>query len=139
MAQLHVYLTFNGNAREAMEFYASCIGGDLNIMTFGDAPDSGQTSEEMKNRVMHATLSKGDFILMASDTGGNHPNVTTGSSITLSLNCTSDEEITGLFAKISAGGTITMPLEDTFWGAKFGMFNDQFGIPWMLNYDKPKN
>jgi PhnB protein len=136
MAQLNVYLTFNGNCREAMEFYHSCFGGDFEINMFGDMPD-GSTPED-KDRVMHANIRSGEFVLMASDTGSRYPHVSTGSSISLSLNCTSEEEIDDLFAKVSDGGRVTMPLDDTFWGAKFGMFTDKFGMPWMMNYDRPK-
>jgi PhnB protein len=136
MAQLNVYLTFNGNCREAMEFYHSCFGGDLEMHNFGETED-GSTPED-KGRVMHANIKSGEFIIMASDNGSNYPAVSTGSSITLSLNCTSEAEIDSLFAKVSAGGNVTMPLANTFWGAKFGMFIDKFGMPWMMNYDFPK-
>jgi PhnB protein len=137
MTQIYAYLTFNGNCREAMEFYNSCIGGKLDIMDFGSSPGSENVAEDEKKLVMHAKLQKDELILMASDTTDRHGKVTTGSSISLSLDCTSEDEIREVFDKLSEGGTITMPLEDTFWGAKFGMFNDKFGIPWMLNYDKP--
>jgi PhnB protein len=135
MAELNVYLTFNGNAREAMTFYQESLGGTMDINTFGESPGNEQMDEATKNQVMHARLVNGDFLLMASDIGTMHPHVTTGTSVTLSLNCLSKEEIESAFAKLSAGGTVTMPLENTFWGATFGMFTDKFGMHWMLNYD----
>jgi len=135
MTQLNVYLTFNGNCREAMTFYNDCIGGTLNLQTFGDAGGEA-TPEAERDLVMHANIVKDGFLLMASDTSEQHGSVTTGSSISLSMNCDSEEEINSMFAAISAGGTVTMPLEDTFWGARFGMFTDKFGMPWMMNYDK---
>jgi PhnB protein len=137
MAQLNVYLTFNGNCREAMEFYHSCFGGDLEISLFGEMPDGSSAAD--KDRVMHANIRNGEFTLMASDNGSGYPEVITGTSISLSLNCTSEEEIDELFGKVAAGGKVTMPLENTFWGAKFGMFTDKFGMPWMMNYDHPKD
>jgi len=138
MTQLNVYLTFNGNCREAMTFYNDCIGGKLTIQTFGETQGE-HASENERDLVMHANIVKGDFLLMASDSSERHGKATIGSAVTLSLNCTSEEEIDTLFNKLSAGGTITMPLEDTFWGARFGMMTDKFGMPWMFNYDKPAN
>jgi len=138
MTQLNVYLTFNGNCREAMTFYNDCIGGELTIQSFGDVQGE-DTSETERNLVMHANIVKGGFLLMASDTSERHGSVTTGTSVSLSFNCDSEEEIDTYFAKLSAGGNVTMPLEDTFWGAKFGMFTDRFGMHWMMNYDRPSN
>lgn len=135
MATLNVYLTFNGDAREAMTFYHEGIGGTLELNTFGESPGSEQLSEDMKDHIMHAKLVNGDFLLMASDIGNMHPKVTTGTSVSLSLNCLSKPEIETAFTKLSAGGTITMPLQDTFWGATFGMFTDKFGMHWMMNFD----
>lgn len=136
--QLNIYLTFNGNCREAMEFYHSCLGGNLEIMDFAGAPE-GSVSAEEKHLVMHARIDNGALVLMASDTTAAHPKVTTGSSMTISMNCSSEEEINDVFGKLSAGGNVTMPLEDTFWGARFGMLVDKFGMPWMFNYDRPQN
>lgn len=138
MTELNVYLIFNGNCREAMEFYNSAIDGDLEIMDFASMPDGDKMPEEERHLVMHAKITKGRFVLMASDITSQHGKVSTGTSISLSLNCASDEEIEKFFAALSAGGQVTMPLENMFWGAKFGMFNDKFDMPWMLNYDKPR-
>lgn len=121
-----------------MEFYHSCLGGNLEIMDFGSAGDNAGVADEEKNLVMHAKIENGDLLLMASDTSEKHGRVTTGSSISISMNCSSEEEIDRAFAQLSEGGTVTMPLENTFWGAKFGMFSDKFGMPWMLNFDRPQ-
>ncbi|WP_303310059.1 VOC family protein [Hymenobacter sp. BT730] len=131
--RLTPYLTFNGNCRDAMTFYQQCLGGELLISTFGDSPMADKMPADAQQGVMHASLKNDILELMASD-GGMHA-VTQGNAIALSLNCSSAEEIATWFAKLSAGGTITMPLEETFWGATFGMFTDRFGMPWMLNYD----
>ena len=131
MKTIQPYLTFNGNCEEAMNFYKSCIGGELNIMRFGDAP-SGETGNDDKNLVMHSTLSADGAVIMASDGGSQHT-VTPGTMITINLNFDSKEEETAVFNKLAAGGNITMSLNDTFWGAHFGMLTDKFGIQWMLN------
>jgi PhnB protein len=135
-AKLVPYLTFNGNCREAMTFYQQSLGGELELMPFADAPMAEQLPAEVQAGIMHATLTNGPLVLMASDTNGQ-PAVP-GNHISLSLDCTSPEDIAGKFTQLSAGGQVTMPLQDTFWGATFGMFTDRFGMPWMLNYDHPK-
>lgn len=135
MAQLQTYLAFNGNCREAMTFYNEAIGGELKIMTMGESPMGDQVPPEAKNNVMHATVIKDDFLMMAADSMSDNP-VNFGSSISLSVACKSEDEVNHLFEKLSVGGTITMPLQDTFWGARFGMIIDKFGIPWMFNFEK---
>jgi PhnB protein len=139
MQGIIAYLTFDGNAREAMTFYAEGLGAELEIMSFSDMPPSDEfkVPEEAKNRVMHARLSKGSTQLMASDTQPGMP-FHQGNNFSISVGCESQQEIETLFAAIGKGGKVTMPLQDTFWGAHFGMLIDQFGIQWMFNFDKPK-
>lgn len=128
---LSPYLCFNGNCREAMEFYRDSIGGKiLSLQTFGDAPMD--STPEQKNLVMHSEFKADAVYFMASDAMPGQP-VTSGSNVTLSINFTKLAEQEAVFSKLSAGGTIIMPLQETFWGAKFGMFTDKFGIQWMLN------
>lgn len=136
MTAIVSYLTFDGNCREAMEFYKSCLGGELNMHSFEAMPGSENMPEELRKRTMHANLVKGALVLMASDSNDLNQSLTKGNTITLSLNCSSDEEITEFFSKLADGGTVTMPLADQFWGAKFGMLTDKYGFDWMLNYDK---
>jgi PhnB protein len=138
MSKIAPYLTFEGDCREAMNFYKECLGGELVLHVVGEMPNA-PPMPEANGRIMHASLTSGagsgGFVLMASDRmDGSQP--VNGSKISLSMHCTSDNEIESLFAKLSAGGQIGMPLADQFWGAKFGFFTDKFGIPWMLNYDK---
>ncbi|HEY1040114.1 MAG TPA: VOC family protein [Bacteroidia bacterium] len=121
------YLNFNGNAREAMTFYKECLGGELTIMDF----DNGTPG------VMHANLYSGDIVIFASDCPPGTPAITFGTSVSLSINCMSREQVDKFFNALSKGGNIIMPLEDTFWGAYFGMLTDKFGIHWMFNYDDP--
>lgn len=135
MTQINTYLTFDGNAREAMTFYKNCLGADLDVRTFegGECPG---IPEEAKSRVMHARLTIGDAILMASDTMPGMP-FQPGNNFSISLNCDSLEEVERLFNAFGENGQVTMPLQDTFWGARFGMLKDQFGIHWMFNYQLP--
>jgi len=120
-----------------MNFYNDAIGGELKVMTFGESPMAEQVSESDKSRVMHAHILKDDFVLMASDSMPGQ-SVNNGNSISISVGCTSQEEIDNLFGKLSVGGTITMPLQDTFWDARFGMCIDKFGMPWMFNFEHKK-
>ncbi len=127
------YLTFNGNCREAMSYYQKCLGAELHIMPFSDAP--GNFPPEAKDLVMHARLVKGPVIIMASDAMPGMP-YQPGNNFQIAIGCESLQEIETLFAAFSEKSKVTMPLQDTFWGARFGMLTDQFGTQWMFNFDK---
>ena len=131
MKQLHVYFNFPGNCREALNFYRDALGGEItSLQTFGQSPMAGEVSAEHQERVMHAEFRSGDIYFMASDSmPGQGGNVQSGSNISLSINLDSEDEQTQIFERLSAGGRVTMPLGDTFWGARFGMLVDRFGIP----------
>jgi len=130
------YLNFNGNAAEALAFYAKALDGKILFQqTFGESPMPH--SPEMKDKIMHATFQADKLTLMVSDCPPEM-SVNTGSNVSLSLNFTDEASIDKTFAALSEGSKITMALQDTFWGAKFGMLTDPFGINWMFNYDKPK-
>ena len=136
MKAIVTYLNFNGNCREAMKFYQRCLGGELSIMPFSEAP--GDFPKEAKDRVMHARVTKdGTTLLMASDTMPVS-NFVQGTNFSISIDCQSAEETDRLFNAFSENGKITMPLQDAFWGARFGILRDQFGINWMFNFEKPK-
>ncbi|CAD7797223.1 hypothetical protein CHRY9390_00131 [Chryseobacterium aquaeductus] len=142
MATVNVYLTFNGNCRQAFEFYKSVFGGEFPyIGTFGEMPpqDGKELPQEDKDKIMHVSLPiSQETMLMGSDTGGEwSSNFKEGNNFSISINADSKEEADKLFNGLSQDGQITMPLADTFWGAYFGMFTDQFGINWMVNYDDP--
>jgi PhnB protein len=128
-SRLNPYLSFNGNAREAMEFYHSVFGGELTVNTFGEfgTPDPG-----IADKVMHAMLATdAGYTIMASDLAPGmefHP----GNTITVSLSG-DDSALRGYFEKLAEGGTITMPLEKQMWGDEFGQVTDRFGVPWMVN------
>jgi PhnB protein len=134
MGQHAVYLTFNGQCTDAINFYKDNMNGNLEMLqTFAE---SGQpVDDQYKEHVMHAVLDLDGFKIMFSDTAGKG-DVTFGDNFSIALNFKSDAEIEKAFAAMSAGGNITMPLQDTFWGAKFGMCTDKFGVNWMFNYDK---
>jgi PhnB protein len=136
MKSMNPYLNFNGNCRQAVEFYQKCLGADLEVMLFSEAPCA--TPEDQKDRIMHARLSKGSIELMASDTMSSAP-IKRANNFSINIYCESAQEIETLFAAFSEGGSVTMPLQDMFWGARFGTLTDQFGIHWMFNYFLPKN
>ena len=132
--QITPYLSFDGNAKQALEFYKEVLGAEIiGLQTFGEA--DYPTPPEADNRVMHAKLSKGDISLMFSDTFPGQ-SVVVGTNITLTLEPESEEEIQSLYDALRKGGKALMELEDTFWGAKYGRVQDSFGIIWELNYQK---
>ena len=135
---LNVYLHFNGTCREAFEFYRSIFGGEFDLITtFGEGPPEMQIPEEERDGIMHVSYSIGDNVLMGSDVPSTFGmTINQGSNFSLSYAPGSREETDQLFAKLSEGGTVSMPLGDMFWGSYFGSCTDKFGINWMLNYDK---
>lgn len=134
--RLDPYLSFKDNARQAMEFYKSVFGGKLTISTFKEYHASQDPSED--DKVMHATLESGNGILFyASDTPNRmeyHP----GTNYSMSLSGDNESELKSYFQKLSAGGTIGMPLEKAVWGDTFGMCTDKYGVNWMVNINAPK-
>lgn len=143
MITVNLYLTFNGNCEEAFLFYQSVFGGEFSyIGRFKDMPSDDENckpmSEEDGNKIMHVSLpiSK-ETVLMGSDTGGEwSPKLVQGNNFAASVNTGSREEADRIFNGLSQGGQVAMPMENTFWGAYFGMFADKFGINWMVNYDE---
>lgn len=139
MQAITPYLNFNGDAAEALDFYTQALGGQVvHRQTFGDTQADFPAPESHKDKIMHALFNAGELNFMVSDCPPD-VSVTSGSNVSLALNFTDEEAIVKTFNAMAAGGTITMPLQDTFWGAKFGMITDRFGINWMFNYDKPKD
>ncbi|MBP6181496.1 VOC family protein [Flavobacterium sp.] len=141
MASINPYLIFNGNCEEAFLFYQSVFGGEFPyIGKFKDMPPTEghpALSEEDGEKIMHVTLPIGDgFVLMGSDSNSASGEVAFGQNVSLSLNTKSKEEADKLFNGLSAGGTVTLPMNQTFWGAYFGMFSDKFGVNWMVNFDE---
>ena len=128
------YLNFNGNANEALNFYTRALNGQVIFkQTYGESPMENTT--DWKDKIMHASFQAGELQFMVSDIQSPDNHVTSGTNLNLSLNFKEEAEIEKVFAALSEGAHITMPLEKTFWGAKFGMLTDHFGINWMFNHD----
>lgn len=140
--KLHPYLNFDGKAEEAFNFYKSVLGGEFvgGISKMGDAPGTESLPEDEKNRVMHIALRiSEDLFLMASDIVPSMGHkLVEGNNNYISLHPSSKEEADRLYNGLSDGGNIEMALEDTFWGAYYGSFEDKFGIHWMINFDYNK-
>jgi len=148
MSSIIPYLYFDGNCEEAMNFYHATLGGSIPYVgRYADMPPSGETEDckqnpEDANRIMHMSLVLEDgAVILASDVPGKEMpgyTFTAGNNIAMSVNAANREHADKIFSGLSAGGTVTMPMNDTFWGAYFGMWVDKFGISWMVNYDDPE-
>lgn len=144
MATTNTYLNFNGNCKEAFDFYKSVFGGEFtHISKFGEMPKSNDYSipESDENKIMHVSFPIGSSILMGSDTGGDWaPTFVQGNNFSISVTPDSKQEAESIFNALSDEGQITTPLHNTFWGAYFGMLTDKFGINWMVNFQEhPQN
>ncbi len=143
MANVNVYLSFDGTCEAAFNFYKSVFGGQFNYVgRFGDMPSTeGPIPDAEKNKIMHMSLpiSK-ETILMGSDTSEalGAPKLVVGNNFSICVGVSSKEEADKLFNGLSAGGQVGMPLEETFWGSYFGMCTDKFGINWMFDYELPR-
>ncbi len=142
MAILNVYLNFNGNCKEAFDFYKSVFGGEFPYVgTFAEMPpQEGQDPlpDEMNDRIMHISLpiSK-ETTLMGSDVGGEWAkDFKMGNNFTLSITAQSKAEADEIFNKLSENGKVTMPMDKTFWGDYFGMCIDPFGVQWMMSFNE---
>ena len=137
---LVAYLNFNGNCKEALELYKKALNGNVvEIHHYLENPEMCKTlPDTWHNKIMHASFHAGEIFFMAADVMAENNNQFNyeASPISLSLNFTSETQQTEVFNQLSDGSTITMPLQNTFWGARFGMLKDKFGIKWMFNYDK---
>lgn len=135
MLYLTPYLMFDGNCEEAINFYKEVLGGEFGYMgRFGEMPE-GNVPEEFKQRIMHVDLKLPQGHIFASDymPGAPYTNNQVGSAISLSLGFDDIAAMDACFNKLSQGGTVTMPLQDTFWGDRFGTLTDKFGFSWMFN------
>ena len=130
--QLNPYLNFNGTAAKAIQLYESALGGKTEgLMRFGDVPGMTVASEH-QTRVMHALLRIGEGVIMISDTQPGMPVATEG-NVHVCLDFDDVADMTTKFEALAVNGKVTLPLHDTFWGAKFGMLTDAFGVRWMFN------
>lgn len=141
MKSVDFYLHFNGNCEKAMNFYKSIFGGDFaSVQRYGDVPGSEKMSDEDKEKMIHMSLKISEHsMLMGSDVVTKMVDaVSTGNNYHICLQATSDREADKVFAALSEGGVIEMPMNKTFWGAYFGMCIDKFGVQWMINFAEAK-
>lgn len=137
ITNLNPYLNFNGTAEKAIKLYERALGAKTeNLMRWSEMPPGeGNVAPEHKNRVMHAHLQVGHGELMVADTLPDRP-VKPGDNAHISLNFDDVGDMKKKFDALSSGGQVVMPLQDTFWGAKFGILKDEFGVQWMFNCQK---
>ena len=131
-SRLNPYLNFQGNARQAAEFYQGVFGGDLRLMTFGDVDPNAC---DIATQIMHGQLeTPAGYTLMLSDLPPGMPH-NPGNNITVSLSGEGPDGdvLRGYWEKLSGSGTVTVPLDKQMWGDEFGACIDRFGIPWMVN------
>ena len=134
MTLINAYLNFNGQTREAMTFYQQCLGGELVMQKIAESPMAARMPSEMGAKILHSSLTKGGIVLMASDMMGQ--GIVKGNSISLCVNCSSDDEINLFFKNLSKDGRVVEPLHQSFWGATFGTLTDKYGVTWIFNYSK---
>jgi PhnB protein len=133
--QANAYLNFNGQCEEAFKFYAKCLGGKIeNMMPHEGTPAAQHVPANWGKKIMHARLNLGDAVLMASDAPPGRYKKPEGFSVALQVKSPAEAE--RIFHALSEKGTVQMPIQETFWAARFGMLVDQFGIPWMVNCDQ---
>jgi len=134
--QLNPYLSFNGNCAEAFCFYQKALRGTIPMtLTYGESPMKDQTPPEFGDKVAHTRLIVGDAVIMGSDAPPGRYQKTQG--ITVAIGVDSAAEAERVFHALAEKGTVTMPIAETFWAVRFGVLTDQFGIPWMINCEKP--
>ena len=134
---VNIYINFNGNCREAVDFYVQVFGTEKpKILTFGDAPPSPDfpLPEEAKKLIIHTQLNISGSVVMFSDTFPGMP-FTAGNNISLTITSKSMDEIKSIFSKLKDGGTVDMDLQQTFWSKCYGSVTDKFGIPWQLSFE----
>jgi PhnB protein len=132
---LNTYLSFDGNCEAAFKFYEKTLGGKIvAMMTYAEMPGNSQMSKDSQNQVMHARLQLGDKLLMGSDAPPGRFEPPKGFHVMFGIK--EPAEADRLFGALSANGTVTMPIQETFWALRFGMLVDQFGTPWMINCEK---
>ncbi len=136
MATLNPYIAFKGQAREALEFYRSALGGELSIMSYTDLGEAMPAPPGAEDLVMHGQLTLEDgLVLMASDTpeGVDYEAPTSGVTVAMTGSADELDRLRGAFDALSQGGTPGVPLEKALWGDYFGQFTDRFGVTWMFD------
>jgi len=130
--QMSPYLSFKGECEVAFKFYAQCLGAQLGpIFRYAGSPLADSVSADWSDKVMHGSVTIGDQVLMGADVAPDQYEEPKGFSLSLQIESTTDAE--RIFREMATGGRVVIPLEKTFWAARFGMLIDQFGIPWLIN------
>lgn len=138
MSKMTPYLVFNGETKEAVELYAKAFNAkNVVVSTFGEMPPNPEhpVPEEVKNLVMHAFIEFENSKMMFSDTFPGSPQVTKGDNITLAYTSDNEQQLRTIFELFADGGTVTMPLQATFWSKCYGQVTDKFGIAWQLSHE----
>ncbi len=130
--KVNPYLNFNGNCREAFDYYSRVFGVEPDAMaTFGESPSCDGIPADFKDKIMHTSLSLDGTLLMGSDCPPNYFEKAQGTSVALLVDDIAEAE--RVYHALAENGQVMMPMEETFWAKRFGMVTDQFGIPWMIN------
>lgn len=130
--QINPYLNFNGQCKEAFNFYAEVLGAKVDfMMTWGEMPGADQYPAETHNLIMHATIKAGDHAIMGADSPPGRYQEPKGMNVSIHVKDSAEGE--RIFNALAAGGNIMMPFQQTFWSKGFGICTDRFGIPWMVN------
>ena len=133
----NTYLNFDGKCHEAMTFYGRCLEAEPNFIPFSAGPpEISAMAKGASDRILHAELSTGPVTLMGSDTLPDMP-FHQGNNFSISLDCESQAEMERVFTALGENGEVTMPMHEAFWGGRFGMLTDQFGISWMFSFRSP--
>ncbi|HUM06340.1 MAG TPA: VOC family protein [Terriglobales bacterium] len=133
--RLITHLNFDGQCEEAFKFYEGVLGGKiLTMMPFEGSPMADQSPPEWRKKILHATLDLGDSVLMGADALPSRYQKPQGFSVTIGLSDPTEAE--RIFRSLAENGIVQLPLQETFWAARFGMLVDRFGIPWMVNCGK---
>jgi PhnB protein len=133
--QVSPYLSFNGHCEEAFNFYAQCLGGQVGaIFRYGGSPMAHQAPADWQDKVMHGSVAIGQLELMGADIAPEQYEPPKGFSLSIQIKSTAEAE--RLFRELGRDGKVLMPLEKTFWAARFGMVVDRFGIPWLINCEE---
>jgi PhnB protein len=133
--ELNTYLSFKGQCEAAFKFYERCLGGKIQMMmTYGQSPMAQQVPPEWHSKVMHVRMTVGENALMGGDPPADRYEEPKGFSVSFSVEKPADAE--RVFHALAEGGTVKMPIQETFWAQRFGMLVDRFGIPWMINCER---
>ena len=135
--RLNPHLQFDGQCESAFKFYEQCLGGKIVVMmTYGESPVGERMQAEWRKRILHTTLTVGDYLLQGADVLPQAYQKPRGFSVMLNIEDATEAE--RIFNSLSCSGTVQMPMQETFWAKRFAMLTDQFGIPWTINCGKPQ-